>query len=120
MRTEQAPRLADTLAQASIVLVPGLFHAEVANALWKYVRAGQLTRELAVQRASEAVDLIDLTIPDAELVTECLAAAIDHDHPVYDLLYAVTARRHACQVLTLDRRLQALLDAMGVPVARHA
>lgn len=77
-----------------------------------------MTRELAVERATEAAELIDLTIPDAELVTECLAAAIHHDHPVYDLLDAVTARRHACHVLTRDRRLLALLDAMAVPVAK--
>lgn len=118
MRTEQAPALADIVADASIVLVPGLFHAEVANALCKYARSGRITREQAVERATEATELIDLAIPDAELVTECLAATIHHDHPVYDLLYAVTARRHACQVLTLDRRLLELLDAMGVPAAR--
>jgi predicted nucleic acid-binding protein len=36
---------------------------------------------------------------------------------VYDLLYAVLARRHRAAVLTLDARLNGLLTQMGIPVA---
>ncbi len=56
-----------------------------------------------------------VTIPDGELVTEALAAACRHGQPVYDVLYAVLARRHACSVLTRDGRLIALLGTLGIP-----
>jgi predicted nucleic acid-binding protein len=36
---------------------------------------------------------------------------------VYDLLYAVLARRRGAAVLTLDTRLRDLLAEMGIPVA---
>ena len=34
--------------------------------------------------------------------------------PVYDLLYAVLARRTGCTVLTMDERLKKLLGQMGI------
>ena len=118
MRMEDAADLIAVLERASLVLSPGLFQAEVANALWKYVRAGELTQELALERLEEALALVDVQVPDAELAAESLAAACRYRHPVYDLLYAVLARRHGCGVLSLDRRLGALLRAMEIPVAR--
>lgn len=118
MRTKVAPLLVDHMQDASLVLAPALFHAEVANALWKYARAGQLTRDQALERAAEAGELIDRTIPDTELLTEALSAAVQHNHPVYDLLYAVTARRHGCNVLARDQRLPRLLERMAIPYVR--
>jgi predicted nucleic acid-binding protein len=116
MRLPEAVVLAGRLQPASQVLAPALFHAEVANALWKYVRAGAIGRDLALERLTEAGELLDDSIPDAELTTEALAAADQYDHPVYDLLYAVIARRYGCTVLTRDKRLGGLLRLMDIPV----
>jgi predicted nucleic acid-binding protein len=55
--------------------------------------------------------------PDGEIVTEAIAEACRQNHPVYDLLYAVLARRHGAAVLTQDTRLSGLLTRMGIPVA---
>jgi predicted nucleic acid-binding protein len=46
-----------------------------------------------------------------------LIAAVRFDHPVYDALYAVLARRRGAAVLTLDRRLRSLLEKMRVDAA---
>lgn len=114
MRMSGSQALLDTLDDATLVLAPALFRTEVANALWKYVGAGHLQPEQAQTRLEEAIGLIDQAIPDAELVNEALAAACQQGHPVYDLLYAVLARRHACAVLTLDRKLATLLERMSI------
>ena len=111
---EQAVRVADTLERASIVIVPGLFHSEVANALWKYTRAGFFGCQDAVERFETAVTLADRTVPDADLAQEALVAATANGHPVYDMLYAVLARRFGCTVCTMDRRLGEVLEKMGV------
>lgn len=116
MRMPDAVALAGALEPASHVLAPALFHAEVANALWKCVRAGAISREVALERLVEARELLDDSIPDAELATEALAAADQYGHPVYDLLYAVTARRYGCSVLTRDHRLSDVLRRMEIPV----
>jgi predicted nucleic acid-binding protein len=45
-----------------------------------------------------------------------LVMRMPDDHPVYDLLYAVTARRDGCTVLTRDCRLTDLLRLMEIPI----
>jgi len=100
---------------ASRVLSPGLYQGETANALWKYVQADRLTLDQALVLFDEALDLVDVQIPDTELATESLAVACKYGHPVSDLLYAIAARRHSAGVLTRDRRLIELLREMGIP-----
>ncbi|NCA71738.1 MAG: twitching motility protein PilT [Sphingobacteriia bacterium] len=76
--------LVDRLDGACLVLVPGLFRTEVANALWRYVRAAQLSADDALRRLDEALALGDAGVPDAELLTEALASACRTGHPVCD------------------------------------
>jgi predicted nucleic acid-binding protein len=114
MRAERAEQLAAPIAVAAVVTAPSLYASEVANALWKYVQAGTLGIETALDRYAEAINLIDDFAPDTDLTTEALAEAVRYRHPVYDLLYAILARRTGCGVLTLDRRLAALLGQMGI------
>lgn len=105
MRTERAAGLIETLEQSELVLAPTLFHGEVTNTLWKYVRAGLLDRQTAHTRLEEACGLVDAFEPDEALVAEALSLAIVHDHPVYDLLYIVTALRYGARLLSADAKL---------------
>jgi predicted nucleic acid-binding protein len=114
MRAEDADELLESVATATVVAAPSLYASEVANALWKYVKAGNLDAETALERLEESINLIDAFTPDWELTTEALTEAVRFKHPVYDLLYAVLARRTGCAVLTMDERLRALLGQMGV------
>jgi predicted nucleic acid-binding protein len=112
------PRAGDVLRlleEAVSVRAPDLFVAEAGNALWKHVRVGDLGAEDADDAIRCAIDLVDTFIPSQELVIEALATARAHDHPVYDALYAISARRSGAAVCTLDRRLVRLLGAMDVP-----
>ena len=114
MRDEAAERLLEPIASAVVVLAPSLFASEVANALWKYVQAGNLDLDTALERYEEAIHLIDDFTPDWELTTEAITEATRYRHPVYDLLYAILARRKGCAILTMDQRLTALVDKMGL------
>ena len=116
MRAEDASEILAVLAGAAVVTAPSLFASEVANALWKYTRAGTLSVETALKRYEEAIGLVGELTPDGELATESLAEAARHGHPVYDLLYAILARRHGCAVLTRDVRLASLLGLLAIPV----
>lgn len=117
MRGEAADALLESVSNATVVAAPSLYASEVANALWKYVKAGGLEAETALERYEEAMVLIDDFTADAELATEALTEAVRYGHPVYDLLYAVLARRTGCTVLTLDERLKTLLGRMGIKSA---
>ncbi|TLD47009.1 MAG: tRNA(fMet)-specific endonuclease VapC [Accumulibacter sp.] len=105
LRTDLAPALIEKLGQGRLVIAPSLFHAEIANTLWKCVRCGDLGKDTALARYTEAVGLVDAFEADEALATEALSAAIRYSHPVYDLLYVILARRHGCRLLTVDKRL---------------
>jgi len=112
-----APEVLDLLQQATTVRVPDLYAAEVANALWKHVKVCDLEIEEAHICLQTALQLVDTMVPSADLVEEALATAATHQHPVYDALYLVTARRTGATVCTRDRRLASLLKETRVAVA---
>lgn len=112
-----AAALLELVGAAAVVTTPDLFCSEVANALWKYVRAGEIRIDDATDRYDQALKLVDEIVPSAELGTEALAAAARFEHPVYDMMYAVLARRHAAALLTRDRKLRRAAQELRVETA---
>lgn len=112
--TEGASAVADALEAASLVLAPDLYFAETASALWKYVRAGHLATPDADSRFEESMALVDETWSAESLAREVFAEANRLNHPVYDLYYAVLARRNGASLLTFDRRLATLARGLGL------
>ena len=109
LRTALAAGLIEKLKHSHLVIAPALFHGEIANTLWKYARIGELEKEMALTRYAEAVGLVDIFEADEQLAAEALATAIRYQHSVYDMLYVILARRHGCGVLTVDKKLIALI-----------
>ncbi len=112
---EPAIAILEILGRATVVIAPDLFAAEVTSGLWKYVNAGQLSVDDAIDRLTAVLDLVDRHEPVAELAPEVLREASVHRHSPYDLCYAVLARRHGAAVLTRDGRLRTLLATINVP-----
>jgi predicted nucleic acid-binding protein len=106
--SSKAAALREAVLQADLVLAPELMLTEVANALWRLQRSGQLEATGLQQRLGRAAELVDHIEPDRHLQVEALALACHLDHPVYDCLYLALARREAAALLTADRRLQQL------------
>lgn len=107
--------LLDLLGEGAPVYAPRLLIAETANALWKYVRAGRLDAGVAFEAYADALSLVDELIDDAALFPEALQMAGQRDHPVYDCMYIVVARRHAAGLLSADKRLRGLGKDVGIP-----
>jgi predicted nucleic acid-binding protein len=103
--SHQAAAFAQAVAAADLVLAPELMLTEVANALWRLQRYGQLEASGLQARLRRAADLVDHIEPDRTLQAEALALATHLDHPVYDCLYLVLARREVAGLLTADQRL---------------
>ena len=113
-RHPEAQATIELMEEAEVVLAPRFYWSEVANALWKYVRRSALSEAAAIAGLDQASAIIDEAVDDELLSTEALVVAIRFDHPVYDALYAVLARRRGAAVITLDRRLRSLLRKMRV------
>ena len=90
-------------------VAPDLILVEVANALWKNARLGRFDGKLLEQALLDAPRNFAYLAPSAELLVEASALARDLDHPVYDCLYVVLARRTGARVVTTDARLLAKL-----------
>ena len=114
------PAIAQAVEGASLVVAPSLFGVETANALWKYVRAGCFDIAAAVTRLNAALGLCDRIVCEtdtsayASLLAEAMTEASRCDHPVYDLIYLVTARRLTAHLATCDNRLAALTVSYGM------
>jgi predicted nucleic acid-binding protein len=97
--------LQEAVLAADLVMGPELMLTEVANALWRLQRAGQLEADSLQRRLSRAAELVDHIEPDRSLQAEALALATHLDHPVYDCLYLVLARREVATLLSTDQKL---------------
>jgi predicted nucleic acid-binding protein len=108
MRRDQSVVFIDRLMQADKVMAPSIYCAEVANVIRKYVLFEGLDREIADRLFSSALVLIDSFVPIPDLIDESFAESIRLDHPVYDMLYFVLARRNGAHILSCDKRMNVL------------
>lgn len=101
----------------SVLIAPELVLAEIANALWKYVRVGKLSVEDAHLMLARAPIAFTRLAPLSDLIGEAFALAASIDHPVYDCCYIALARREAAPLVTADKRLaQAAQQVSGINV----
>lgn len=91
-----------------------MYKVETANVIWKYVRAGLIAKEIAVELLQLALDLVDEYQDIADYNVEALQEAIKLNHSVYDMLYLSLARRTASVLLSTDKRLLALAMQQGL------
>jgi predicted nucleic acid-binding protein len=109
-----ASQLAAKLEEVVVVTAPDLFCSELANSLWKYVRAGLLSSDVATARLEEGLSLVDSLVSEPLLASEALVAGIRYQHSVYDMMYAVLARRSGGMVITMDRSFSLRLREMEI------
>lgn len=103
----------DVRAGRVAALAPGLIHAEVANGLRRYVRAGEIDNEMADERLSLALDLPLELVPTRILARQGLALAATRGVSVYDGLYLALALGYDAPLVTADRRLAAAAELGG-------
>lgn len=103
------------IQQAYQGAAPALVQVEVANALWKYVRAGIVNLEDACEGVAVLAELIDLT-PDNALLGRAQQLSAELDHPVYDCLYLALAQKRACPLVTADKRLAEKARTLDIAV----
>lgn len=114
LRGDHASVLSRKLKDVAIVMAPDLYCSEVANSLLKYVRTGKLTVDQAITRIERCMEFVGSLIPEITLAPEALVAASRSQGGVYDMMYAVLARRTGAPVITMDRRFALRLRDMEI------
>lgn len=105
------------IGEAEAVISSDLYKIEIANVIWKYVRAGELEKEKSGETLRLALGLVDEFVDMAKNVEEALSESIRENHPTYDMLYYTLARRNGGKVLTKDKRLREICIRRGVEVS---
>ena len=95
---------------------------EIANALWKIHRRGDIT-SAAATKAIELAPRFFWSLPSSKnFVDEAFQLATSIQHPVYDCLYVVISRRMKAPLITSDTKLLAKFagspDAANVVLLR--
>ena len=96
------------------IIAPRLFIYEMGNTVWKIVRAGWLSEGDGFSLFQNALELVDGFADTTPLIIEATHEAVRNNHPVYDMLYFVLARRNRATLFTLDKKLRAICEANGV------
>ena len=105
------------LASEDRLAAPDLLFAEIANAIWKKVLRGQLTRAESQLLVSDIENIAVDTTPCRALANDAHAIALITSRSVYDSMYVALALRLDTRVTTADERffhaLQSFPDLAG-------
>ena len=91
-------------ASAQELHAPRLMASEVANALWRKARLGQIERADASAALALLSDMPVRWNDDETVSADAVRLALALDHPVYDCMYLALAHRIGATVVTADRR----------------
>ena len=88
--------------RSSWVIAPDLFVSEISNVLWKYYKAKIISHNDCIQYVEEGIKLIDDFENAKNLWKEALGEGIKNKHSIYDMFYAILARRNDALLITND------------------
>jgi predicted nucleic acid-binding protein len=91
------------------LFVPDLFFIECANVLWKKVRRGEYTTELAAQSLADLQALELPSTPTSKLMEHALEIACTYGITSYDACYVALAEAKGVPLVTADDRLKRVL-----------
>jgi predicted nucleic acid-binding protein len=104
-QTPKKEKFEAILQEASLVLAPDLYVSELSNTLWKYCLKGIYTSEECIQFVEDGLNYVDEYINSKELWKEAFGEGVKNKHSVYDMFYAIIARRNDGVILTNDENL---------------
>ena len=94
----------DLAASGEALHAPRLMASEVATALWRKARLGQIGRADAGAAMALLADMPVRWDGDETVSADAVRLALALDHPVYDCVYLALAHRIGATVVTADRR----------------
>ena len=105
-----------TYEKASWVIAPDLYIAEISNVVWEYYKSGLISHSECIQYVEDGIDLIDDYFLSKELWKEALGEGIKNTHSIYDMYYAILARRNDATLITNDSKLSLICKKLNIEV----
>lgn len=114
LQRDSAQGLAEVVRAADWVIAPTLFITEVNNVFWKYQKFADYPYPDCERDIEQAISLPDEYISEIDLYREAFKLGCTLDHPIYDMIYMVLARRNSAELLTMDKKLITAAHKAGV------
>ncbi|KPL13936.1 MAG: hypothetical protein AMS26_12550 [Bacteroides sp. SM23_62] len=99
-------KISEYLKKADLIIAPDIFIAEVSNAFWKYHEFENLPLDICEETLFRTIDIVDEFRNTEQFYKEAFSLSCQVNHPVYDTLYLVLARRNNALLVTNDKELQ--------------
>jgi predicted nucleic acid-binding protein len=112
---EAAARL---LGEHRPLIAPDMMPIEVANALWKKVRRGDMAIADLERSLVRLLGPALVLISTAPMLPRAARLAVELDHPVYDCVYLSLAEDQRATLATADARLRRAARARAIPLWR--
>ena len=113
--TPEGLEYASVLAGASLIVTAGLYCAECANVLGRYVRLKMCSADEAKQQFRLALDLPAACIPCDSLAEQAMELSLKHGCKAYDMFYLALAKELGSALITGDKGLAHWAGIENVP-----
>jgi predicted nucleic acid-binding protein len=113
-QTSKRDKFEAVLQNTELVLSPDLYVSELSNTLWKYSAKGIYTPEECTQFIEDGLNYIDDYVSSGEIWKEAFGEAVKIKHSVYDMLYAIVARRNDGILITNDKELAKICKKLKI------
>ncbi len=113
LKREHANTFGQLVSNADWVVAPDVFISEITNVFWKYYQFGGIPLETCESCIEDSLGVVDSIMDSKDLYREAFAFSCTANHPIYDTLFLILARRLNGNLLTLDKKLSKL-------AAKHA
>jgi predicted nucleic acid-binding protein len=108
--------LSEYLKRADWVIAPDIFVSEVTNTFWKYHQFEDLPLDICETSMNKTIALVDDFIQTEELYREAFSFSCQVNHPVYDSMYLICARRHNAIFISVDKKLTKLAQKHSIKI----
>jgi len=108
LNREYSRKFSDLLSNAEWVIAPDIYISEITNVFWKYFQFGDLPLEICENCIEDSIGIVDDIMDSKDLYREAFAFSCMTNHPIYDTLFLILARRLNGCLLTLEKKLSKL------------
>lgn len=112
--TEEGRALRELMIEGEEVIAPHFFLTELGNVVWQIVRAGELGEEDFPLLFERAAGFVDRFVPAEDILLEAIHAAIQNNHPVYDMLIFHCYAAQCCYALHVRQEAASCLQRLMV------
>ena len=109
-------KFSEAVTNAAWVIAPDIFVSEVTNAYWKYHQFEDLPLDITEELLNKTIRLIDDVIEGGDLYQEAFSLSCQTNHPVYDSMYLICARRYNATLVSVDNKMNKFAQKHSIKI----